>query len=136
MITRTIYSAVVMAGVGFAVFYWLLENGYDEHHVRNLLLLLFVIFENFQALNARSERHTLFYRGLFSSPLLLASVVVAQIIHLAAMHAPTLAETLRLGPVTLEEWGILLLVGSSLLVLMELEKWWCDGKAAMCVTQA
>ncbi|PPD44975.1 MAG: HAD family hydrolase [Methylocystis sp.] len=126
MIARNVYSALVMAGVGFAVFYWLLENGYDETHARNLLLLLFVIFENFQALNARSEHHTLFHRGLLASLLLVASVVGAQLLHLAAMHVPGLADTLRIWPVSFQEWGILFLIGSSLLIVMEAEKWWME----------
>lgn len=124
MIVRNVYSALVMAGVGFGLFYWLIARGYDVGHARNLLLLLFVIFENFQALNARSEHHSLFYRGLFSSPLLLASVIGAQAIHLAASHVPGLADTLRIWPPTIEEWGALLAAGASLLVVMEFEKWW------------
>jgi Ca2+-transporting ATPase len=123
MIERNVYSAIVMACVGFVVFDWLLDHGYDEAHARNLLLLLFVIFENFQALNARSERHSVFYRSLLSSPFLLASVVGAQIIHLAAMHVPAFADMLRLAPVSLEEWGVLALAGSSVMIVIELDKW-------------
>jgi Ca2+-transporting ATPase len=126
MITRNVYSALVMAGVGFGVFYWLLERGYDPDHARNLLLLLFVVFENFQALNARSEHHSLFHHGLFSSRLLVGSVIGAQAIHLAAMHVPGLADTLRIWPVTIEEWAAMLALGSSLLVVMEIEKWWME----------
>jgi Ca2+-transporting ATPase len=126
MITRTVYSALVMAGVGFGLFYWFVAQGFDADHARNLLLLLFVIFENFQALNARSEHHSLFHRGLFSSPLLVASVIGAQVIHLAASHVPGLADTLRIWPPTIAEWVALLAAGSSLLVVMELEKWWTE----------
>ncbi len=124
MVVRNVYSAIVMAGVGFGLFFWLVAHGADPDHARNLLLLLFVIFENFQALNARSEHHSLFHRGLFSSPLLVASVVGAQALHLAATHVPVLADTLRIFPPTLAEWGALLVAGSSLLFVMEIEKWW------------
>ena len=124
MITRTLYSAVVMAGVGFGLFYWLIAKGYDEAHARNLLLLLFVIFENFQALNARSEHHSLFHHGLFSSRLLVASVFGAQAIHLAACHVPVLADMLRLSPPSVAEWAALVATGALLLIVMELEKWW------------
>jgi Ca2+-transporting ATPase len=126
MITRNLYSALVMAGVGFGLFYWLIAQGYETNHARNLLLLLFVIFENFQALNARSEHHSLFHRGLFASPLLVASIVGAQVIHLAASHVPALADTLRIWPPTVAEWVALLAAGSSLLMVMELEKWWTE----------
>ncbi|WP_413661922.1 HAD-IC family P-type ATPase [Methylocystis iwaonis] len=128
MIIRNVYSAFVMAGVGFALLYWLIEHGYATDSARNLLLLLFVVFENFQALNARSEHHSLFYKGLFSSPLLVASVIGAQVIHLLAAHLPVLADTLRIEPPTLAEWGALLALGASLFVVMELEKWWGERR--------
>jgi Ca2+-transporting ATPase len=136
MIVRNVYSAVVMAGVGFGLFSWLVAQGADPDHARNLLLLLFVIFENFQALNARSEHHSLFYRGLFSSPLLVASVVGAQALHLAATHVPVLADTLRIFPPTLAEWGALLVAGSSLLLVMEIEKWWSARHPRMVAPEA
>lgn len=128
MIIRNVYSAFVMAGVGFAVFYWLIAQGYTIDSARNLVLLLFVVFENFQALNARSERHSFFYKGIFSSRLLLASVIGAQVIHLIAAHVPLLADTLRIQPPTLPEWGTLVALGSSLLVVMEFEKWWGEHR--------
>jgi P-type Ca2+ transporter type 2C len=124
MITRCVYSAVLMAGVGFGLFYWLISKEYEISHARNLLLLLFVIFENFQVLNARSENHSLFYRGILSSPLLVASILGAQVIQLAASHIPVIADTLRIWPPSLGEWITLLGVGASLLLTMEIEKWW------------
>lgn len=130
MVIRNAYSAFVMAGVGFAMFYWLIARGYTTDSARNLLLLLFVVFENFQALNARSERHSLFYKGIFSSSWLLASVIGAQVIHLIAAHVPLLADTLRIQPPTLAEWGALVALGSSLLVVMEFEKWWGEHRRA------
>lgn len=123
MIERNVYSAIVMACVGFIVFDWLLDHGYDVAHARNLLLLLFVLFENFQALNARSEHHSIFHRSLLASPLLLASVIGAQILHLVAMHVPFLANMLRLEPVTFREWGVLALAASTVMIVIELDKW-------------
>ena len=124
MIRRILHSTLVMGVGGFAVFYWLLEHGYGEDRARNLLLLLFVLFENFQAFNSRSEHHSVFRQRLFANPLLVSSVIGAQLLHIGAMHAPVLGETLRVAPVALAEWGVLLLVASTLLVVMELEKWW------------
>jgi Ca2+-transporting ATPase len=123
MIERNVYSAIVMACVGFIVFDWLLDHGYDEARARNMLLLLFVLFENFQALNARSEHHSIFHRSLLTSPLLVASVIGAQIIHLAAMHIPPLANMLRLEPVSFQEWGVLALAASTVMIVIELDKW-------------
>ena len=126
---------LVMGVGGFAVFYWLLENGYGEDQARNLLLLLFVLFENFQAFNSRSERHSAFKQRFFTNRLLVLSVIGAQVLHVGAMHLPALSETLRVTPVTIAEWGVLFLIASMLFVVMELEKMWDRRKGTRVVGQ-
>ncbi len=129
MLRRIAHSAIAMAASGFLIFYWLLQRGYDETEARNLLLLLFVLFENFQAFNSRSEHHSVFRQGFFANPLLVLSVLGAQTLHIVAMHMPGLSETLRLAPIPPAEWALLLLVASLLVAVMEFEKWW-DQRSA------
>jgi Ca2+-transporting ATPase len=136
MVRRILHSTLVMGGGGFAVFYWLLENGYGEDQARNLLLLLFVLFENFQTFNSRSEHHSVFRQRFFANPLLVSGVIGAQLLHIGAMHVPLLSETLRIAPVPLAEWGVLLLVASTLLVVMELEKRWDQRNDAHAARRA
>ena len=133
MIRRIWHSTLVMGVGGFATFYWLLEHGYGEEEARNLLLLLFVLFENFQTFNSRSEHHSIFRQPFLANPLLILSVIGAQALHVAAMHTPGLDETLRVAPVSLAEWSVLLLVASMLLVVMEFEKWWDRRHVARAV---
>lgn len=127
MIRRIWHSTLVMGLGGFAVFYWLLQQGYGEAEARNLLLLLFVLFENFQTFNSRSEHHSVFRQRLFSNPLLLLGVAAAQALHIAAMYIPGLSSVLQVTPVSLADWAILLLAASALLAVMEFEKMW-DGR--------
>lgn len=130
MVRRIWHSAFVMGAGGFAVFYWLLERGYGVDQARNLLLLLFVLFENFHTFNSRSEHHSIVRLRFFANPLLVLGVVGAQALHIAAMHTPGLSDTLRLAPVPLSDWAILLLIASGLLVVMEVEKWWDQRRQA------
>ena len=130
MLRRIFHSTLVMGGGGFVAFAWMLEQGYGEDRARNLLLLLFVLFENFQTMNSRSERHTVFRWNFFANPLVPICVLGAQALHVAAMYLPGLSETLRLTPVSLAEWGLLLAAASTLLVVMELEKAWDRRRAA------
>ena len=123
MIRRILYSTVVMGGGGFGVFYWLLQQGYAEAEARNLLLLLFVLFENFQTFNSRSEHHSIFRQRFFANPLLVVSVIIAQGLHIGAMHIPILNDILGVAPVSIGVWTILLLIASTLVVAMEFEKW-------------
>ena len=130
MLRRIWHSVLVMGLGGFATFYWLLELGYAEDQARNLLLLLFVLFENFQTFNSRSEHRSVFRQRLLSNPLLVLGVIGAQALHVAAMYIPGLSDTLHLSPVSLAEWAVLCLAASTLLVVMELEKWWDQRDAS------
>lgn len=124
MLRRILHSTLVMGGGGFAVFYWLIDEGYAIEEARNLLLMLFVLFENFQVLNSRSEHHSLFRQRFLSNPFLIFSIIAAQGLHIAAMYIPGLREVLTLSPIGLEQWTLLLLLASVLLIVMEIEKWW------------
>ncbi|MGE0660628.1 MAG: cation-translocating P-type ATPase [Reyranellaceae bacterium] len=124
MLRRIFHSTLVTGVGGFAAFYWMLHNGYAEEEARNLLLLLFVLFENFQTFNSRSERHSIVRQRFFANPFLVLTVIAAQLVHIGAMHMPALSGVLHVAPVSLAEWALLLLAASSLLLVMELEKWW------------
>jgi hypothetical protein len=91
MIRRIWQSSLVMGAGGFAMFYVLLEQGYGESEARNLLLLLFVLFENFQTPASRcaSPSSSLaFLPTRFSS-----SQSQRPGPHIAAMYTPILSET-------------------------------------------
>jgi magnesium-transporting ATPase (P-type) len=122
MLRRMIHATLVMGGGGFAAFYLMLQWGIPEDDARSLLLLLFVLFENFQTLNSRSERRSVFAQGFTANPWLIATVIGAQALHLAATYMPWLADVLGLRPFGALEWGVMLLVASSILIVSELDK--------------
>ncbi|MCO5731355.1 HAD-IC family P-type ATPase [Rhizobium sp. SSA_523] len=123
MIRRIIQSTLVIGGGGFAVFSFLLAQGYELASARNLLLMLFVLFENVQTLACRSERHSVFQNSIFRNPFLVLAICASQTLHLAATYIPWLRDTLQLSPVTPAEWLVLLLLAASLLAVTEIEKW-------------
>ncbi|MFA7413749.1 MAG: HAD-IC family P-type ATPase [Rhizobium sp.] len=123
MLRRILTATVVMGGGGFALFYWLLANGMSEIAASNLLLLLLVLFENFQCFNSRSERRSVFRQALTSNPYLLLGVIGTQALHIGAMYVPGLNGLLGIAPIRLEEWLLLLLAASSVLVVSEVDKW-------------
>jgi Ca2+-transporting ATPase len=128
MLRRILQSVLVMGVGGFIVYYWLLTNGYAVDNARNMLLLLFVLFENVQVFNARSERHSVFRQSLFSNPFLVLSVIGAQALHISAMYIPYLSDILGVEPMSVVEWLPLVLVSLLLLAVMELEKHWDRGR--------
>jgi magnesium-transporting ATPase (P-type) len=85
-------------------------------------MLLFVLFENVQVFNARSERVSAFRMPLSRNWLVVAATGGALLVHVIAMYVPFVAETLSIGPVPLEWWGILVLLSLSVLAVMEVSK--------------
>lgn len=124
MMQRLVASTLTMGIGGFATFSLMLQSGMAEDQARNLLLVLFVLFENFQCFNSRSERRSVFRQPLLSNPYLLAGVVGAQALHLGAMYVPGLNALLGIQPITPWEWAELLLIASSVLAVSELGKLW------------
>lgn len=123
MITRLAMAAITIGGISFAVFWWLLNNGYSEAEARNLTVLQLVLFENVMALNSRSETKSFFQQPFMSNPLLIYGTIAAQAIHIGAMYTPGLSDVLYIQPVTFQEWGVLLGLALSLMAVLEVEKY-------------
>jgi magnesium-transporting ATPase (P-type) len=123
MIERTIIAALVMGLVGFFFFRFLLESGWSETSARNTLLLLMVLFENIHIANCRSEIKSALSISIFRSPILLVGVIAAFSIHMLSMYLPLGQKVLRTEPVDLSTWLMALGCASSILVVMEIHKW-------------
>jgi magnesium-transporting ATPase (P-type) len=123
MIERVLVAALVMAGVSFVAFWWMIEvAAMSEASARNALLLLMVLFQNVHIGNCRSETRSAFVLSPLRSPFLLAGVAAAFLVHFAAMHLPWTQRVLQLEPVTGMMWVALPVLALSIIVVMELHK--------------
>lgn len=122
MVKRVLLSALVMGGLTFVLYQWLLQQGFSLDEARNGTLMLMVLFENVHVFNSRSESRSLLRHSPLRNPLLLFGTAAAQLVHIGAMYTPWLSEVLRIQPISLEHWLQLLLPAASLLLVMELEK--------------
>ncbi|HEX7708499.1 MAG TPA: HAD-IC family P-type ATPase [Thermoanaerobaculia bacterium] len=123
MIEQIAVAGIYTGAVGFAVFYYLhVLRGMGEVEARNLVLLLMVLFENVHTFNCRSETRSIFRIPLNRNWLLLAAVVVAQLVHIAAMFTPGLRDVLDMQPVSLRDWLVLLPVTLTLVLVVEAYK--------------
>ena len=122
MVQQTIVSGLVMGLVAFAAWSWWLNAGVEEGQARNLLLLLMVFLENVHVFNCRSERRSAFKIPLRNNRILMFGVFAAQGIHILSMYVPFTQHALKVAPVSLEEWGGLLLLASIILIAMEIFK--------------
>lgn len=122
MTRRVVQSTVVIGGAAFLAFQWMIAHGYGVPEARNITLLIFVMFENVQTLACSSERRSIFSVDILRNRFLLLSVLAAQTIHISAMYVPWLSGTLGLSPITPLEWGLSMLIASSLVLVTEVDK--------------
>ncbi|TAX72982.1 HAD family hydrolase [Rhizobium leguminosarum] len=122
MIRRVVQSTVVIGGAAFLAFQFMIAHGYGVPEARNITLLIFVMFENVQTLACSSERRSIFSVDILRNRFLLLSVLAAQTIHISAMYVPWLSGTLGLSPITPLEWGLSMLIASSLVLVTEVDK--------------
>ncbi|MBT3308922.1 MAG: HAD-IC family P-type ATPase [Gammaproteobacteria bacterium] len=123
MVERILVSSLVMGVTAFIV-YWQLTHalGFSVEAARNSTLLLMVLFENVHVFNCRSETLSVFSHSPLRNRLLLFGTVLAQLIHVGAMHLPWLQRVLGVAPIGFEEWLQLLVIALILVVVMELQK--------------
>jgi magnesium-transporting ATPase (P-type) len=122
MLQRGVLAGLWMSALGVALFVWLLAAGVPVEHARNSLLLLMVLMQNIDAVNARSEHVPVPRLPWRHNPLLLGGISVALGLHILAMYAPWLQRVLSVQPPTLAEWIALPLLAVTLMFVMESQK--------------
>ncbi len=122
MLERTLASALLMAGVAFGAYRWMLGQGWPLHQAQNGVLLLLVLFENVQAGNSRSETTSLFTLSPLRNRLPFVGTAAAQLMHIAAMYTPGLRDVLHLEGVSLEQWLVSLGLALTLFLVSEVQK--------------
>jgi len=124
MIERVLLSALVIGGLTFGAYWWMLAQGHTVADARNGALLLMVLFENVQAFNSRSETRSALTHNPLRNPLLFFGTLAAQLVHIGAMYTPGLRDVLGVQPISLASWVELLGLALVLLAALELHKAW------------
>lgn len=142
MIRQLFLSAFVMAATTIGLWYFLMEKapvhnltGENDDaymlHSRSMVMMLMVLLQNFHTLNCRSESRSLFSIPFASNWFLWIGVILAQGTHIAASYIPGLSKVLHIEPILLNEWGMLLILASSILLVMEVYKFWLRKQPAV-----
>ena len=122
MLQRGLLAGLWMSALSLALFVFLLEAGWPIEQVRNSLLLLMVLLQNIDAINARSETVSVLRLPLRNNPLLLVGVCTALGLHAAAMYWPWMQGIIDVQPPAAAEWIVLPLLAATLFIVMEAQK--------------
>jgi magnesium-transporting ATPase (P-type) len=124
MIEQVVLAGLTMSAIIFGFWVWLMQNGWDVEAARNRVLLLLVLMQFFHVLNSRSETQSAFRIPLRNNPVLMWGMFAALLIHIAVMQIPFFQGLLQTRPVALQDWLLYAVVASSVLIVMEIYKWW------------
>ena len=116
-------SALLLVGV-FGLFAAYRAAGADLDRARTIAVNTLVLFEVFYLLNCRRLLEPVLSReGLLGSRPVLVAVGVVLALQLAYTYLPPLNLLFATKPLTLADWGAILLVAFWVLLLVEAEKW-------------
>jgi magnesium-transporting ATPase (P-type) len=123
MIEQVLLSGITMSLVCFAAWVSMMGMGWDETYARSSLLTLLVLMQFYHVTNCRSETTSAFRMPLRNNPILILGMALAFVLHVLATEVPFLQSLLRTESMPLEYWLISAGIGASILIVMELYKW-------------
>ena len=131
-----IFSVSTLLLIGaFGLFQYALAQGESEEVARTLAVTLFVVVQSVFLLNCRSLTVSLFKTPMFSNPWIWVGIGAMLLAQLAFVYAPVMNLLFQSAPLTLAHWGIMLLYGALVLVLVEIEKSIWRAKKAKAANQ-
>jgi calcium-translocating P-type ATPase len=114
-------GGIIAAGT-MATFWWMLRQGAPLEVARSVAMTQMVVFQFFHVLNARSFERSLVSVPLAHNRFLFVAMGLAVAAHLAALYLPFMQAIFDTVPLTLEQWGVVLAVGATVVVAAEIDK--------------
>ena len=112
--------AIVMA-VGTLFMYQRTTNS-NQLIAQTTVFTTLAMFQVFNALNCRSRTQSIFKMKFFSNPFLLLGIAGSILLQLGAIYLPFMQRALETVPLALKDWGLIILVTSSIIVVDEIRK--------------
>lgn len=119
---RTVISGAVMAAGTLWMFHRELAASGSLEYAQTTALSTMVIFQAFQAGNARSTSRSLLRISPFANRFLFLATAAAVTLHVAALYLPATRIALRVEPLHPETWAMIVAVALSILVVVEAHK--------------
>jgi Ca2+-transporting ATPase len=113
----------LIAVQSLGVLHWALEEGMSLPKVQTLIFTLVVMSCMFNAFNWRSDRISVFSLGIFTNRSLIYAVLSTVFLQLAAIYIPFMQTAFRTVPLSLSDWGMIIPLASTTLIVMEITKY-------------
>ena len=120
---RILFVALILVAGTFGLFIWDIGRGSDIAHARTVAVNTLVMFEIFYLFNSRFIVEPVLSRdGLLGNRYVLVAVAILVLFQLGFTYLPLSHALFGTAPLAPGVWGLIVLVGSSVLWLVELEK--------------
>jgi len=120
---RIAYVALILTGGTFGLFLWEMERGMSIEHARTVAVNTLVMFEIFYLFNSRYITAPVLNRaGLLGNRYVLFAVGILVLFQLAFTYLGPMQTLFGTASISPGIWGRIVLVASTVLVLVELEK--------------
>jgi Ca2+-transporting ATPase len=113
----------LIAVQSLGVLHWALEEGMSLPKIQTLIFTLVVMSCMFNAFNWRSDRISVFSLGIFTNRSLIYAVLSTVFLQLAAIYIPFMQTAFRTVPLSLSDWGMIIPLASTTLIVMEITKY-------------
>ena len=121
LVLRVVFLSVLM-GIGtWLIFDWA-QARMSLEEARTVAFCAMVTFQWFQALNARSDEHTIFQLGVFRNRWLMVAIGISILLQLAVVYIPVFQTAFRTVPIGIDRWGIVILAGVALFFIEVIRK--------------
>lgn len=131
LVERTLLVGVLIAAGVVYNFVTALNDGDSVEKARTVAVTTMVFFQFFQAWNSRSELQSVFSVRLLSNPFLFFSMIAAFLAQLAVIYVPALQWIFRTEPISTGEWLRILIVASSVIAAVEVDKFFRRRKTGL-----
>ncbi len=124
LVWRIVFVSLILLSGTFGIFLWLREHGASIELARTVAVNTLVMFEIFYLFNSRFiNEPALSRKGLLGNRYALAAIGVLLMMQIGFTYLPPFQLLFETTALNLQTWGMIIFIASSVLFLVELEKW-------------
>ena len=121
MLLVVLFVAIIMA-TGTLGVYLNVRSSVNGEVAQTMAFITIAMFQVFNSLNVRSQNKSLFTIGIFTNKYLIGAIIVSVTLLYLATIVPFMQVALSTVPLRAADWGLIVLVSSSIFVLGEIRK--------------
>lgn len=124
LIWRIAFVSLILVSGTFGLYVWYSESGSSLEYARTIAVNTLVMFEIFYLFNSRFFiDNVISRRGFTGNIYIYYAIAILLVLQLLFTYTPPFQMLFATTAITLQDWGLILVVSVSVLFLVELEKW-------------